>query len=65
QALIQRSEAGSDPLALFTKYLSSRDSRFPLHPFLWVRSDGFPPTRSWFIRQLRPFFPDDISDYLM
>jgi hypothetical protein len=55
-----------DPLPLFTAYLTSRDGRFPLHPLLWVRSDGSIPTRSWFVRRLKSIFPhDNVSGHSM
>lgn len=63
--VIQHVLAGSDPLPLFTRYLSSRDAKFPLHPFLWLKSNGHAPTRSWFIRRLRHFFPSAISGHSM
>jgi hypothetical protein len=65
RVLIQRSWVSSDPLALFQRYLASRDLRFPLHPYLWLRADGCPPTRSWFIRRLRLFFPTNVSGHSM
>jgi hypothetical protein len=48
----------ANPVPVFRCYLDSRDSAFPLHPLLWVRSNGTSPTRSWFIRKLRLLFPD-------
>ncbi|KIK42812.1 hypothetical protein CY34DRAFT_63089, partial [Suillus luteus UH-Slu-Lm8-n1] len=65
RVVIQRSLVGSDPLPLFTRYLASRDSRYPLHPYLWLRSNGLPPTRTWFIHNLRKFFPATISGHSM
>jgi hypothetical protein len=47
-----------DPLPFFLSYLSSRDHLFPAHPQLWLRKNGLPPTRSWFMSRLRTFFPD-------
>ncbi|KAG2147612.1 hypothetical protein DEU56DRAFT_720041, partial [Suillus clintonianus] len=55
QVLIQRSEGDDYPLAPFVVYLNMRDVKFPLQPFLWLRSSGSPPTRAWFIRRLRAF----------
>jgi hypothetical protein len=45
----------------FRRYLSSRDTLFPLASPLWLTSDGSVPTRSFFIRRLRSFFPSDIA----
>jgi len=65
RVLIQRVNVGSDPWPLFTHYLASCDSKFPLHPFLWLRNNGKPPSCSWFIRHLRIFFPTSISGHSM
>ena len=63
---ISRSVIHPDPLALFHAYLTGRDSCFPLHPHLWVRSDGSHPSRSWFVRRLRTLFPStDVSGHSM
>jgi hypothetical protein len=48
-------------LSHFTRYLSSRDALFPLASPLWLTSAGTVPTRSFFIRRLRAFFPSDIA----
>lgn len=55
-----------DPFFLFNAYLTSRDHHFPLHPLLWLRSDGTVPTRSWFIRRLSSVFRlDNVSGHSM
>jgi hypothetical protein len=54
-----------NPLSTFKSYLSVRDARFPLKPELWLRANGSIPTRSWFIQQLRTFFPSDIAGQSM
>jgi hypothetical protein len=43
---------------LFLSYIQFRDAKFPLNPYLWLCSNGSPPTRAWFIRRLRHFFPN-------
>lgn len=45
----QQLGGGIDPMALFRQYIQSRDSLFPGNPFLWVKSDGSIPLRSWFM----------------
>ncbi|KAG1812130.1 uncharacterized protein BJ212DRAFT_1448237 [Suillus subaureus] len=65
KVMIQQVLVGSDPLPLFTCFLASRDAKFLLHPYLWLRSDGCPPTCSWFIQRLRMFFPDSILGHSM
>jgi hypothetical protein len=61
--LIQHLLVSSDPLPLFQHYLASRDLRFPLNPYLWVRYDGCPPTWSWLIHRPRLFFPSNVSGH--
>jgi hypothetical protein len=50
-----------DPCPIMQRYISSRDQLFPLHPQLWLRTNGTSPTRSWFLRRLRQFCPPDIA----
>ena len=45
----------------FWWYLTSQDTLFPLVSPLWLTSDGSVPTRNFFIRRLRIFFPSDIA----
>jgi hypothetical protein len=63
--ILRHLDAPHDPSAPFSLYLTSRDSKFPLHPALWLRNDGSIPTRSWFLRRLRRFFPTDIAGQSM
>jgi hypothetical protein len=51
RVLVQCSWVSSDPLALFQRYLASRDLRFPLHPYLWLRADGCPPGHTVILMQ--------------
>lgn len=46
-----------DTFRLFKSYLSSRDTRFRARPELWLKEDGTIPTRGWFMKHLRRFFP--------
>jgi hypothetical protein len=59
--LIIRKSGVADTCTLFTTYLKSRDSHFPLRPELWLRANGTIPTRSSFIARLRKFFPNCIA----
>ena len=61
--IIPSTSSDDDPLAPFLRYLKLRDKLFPFHSPLWLRSDGHPPTRSWFISRLRAFFPADIAGH--
>ena len=47
----------TDPCRAIVSYLRSRDALHPFHPQLWLLRDGTPPSRSWFLRRLREFFP--------
>jgi hypothetical protein len=59
--IIQKDSLQTDPYNIFNQYLSSRDSIHPFKPELWLRQSGNVPTRSWFMRRLRKFFPKDIG----
>jgi len=63
--LLAEPDAKVDPLRLFRKYVNARDNFFPHHPHLWLGSDGTIPTRAWFMRYLRRFFPPTISGHSM
>ncbi|KAG1769361.1 hypothetical protein EDD22DRAFT_754753, partial [Suillus occidentalis] len=63
EVLIQRSAGLDNPLGPFASYLRMRDAHFPLQPFLWLRHNGKPPTRAWFMRRLRSFFPTTIGGH--
>ncbi|KAI0042546.1 hypothetical protein FA95DRAFT_1475556, partial [Auriscalpium vulgare] len=54
---------GLDPHALFKRYLSSRDRRFPYDPALFLTARGAVPTRTWFLRRLRKLFPNTIAGH--
>ena len=59
--LIQKHNTPTDPHGPFSSYLHSRDTLFPLHPELWLTSQGTVPTRHWFLSRLHSFFPS--SDF--
>jgi hypothetical protein len=50
-----------DPQPIMVRYILSCDQLFPLHPQLWLRADGSPPTRSWFLLRLRQYCPSEIA----
>ena len=54
-----------NPLLMFTTYLHSRDSAFPLSSPLWLTSKGTVPTRHFFISRIRTFFTADIAGQSM
>ncbi|KAG1893222.1 uncharacterized protein F5891DRAFT_918980, partial [Suillus fuscotomentosus] len=63
QVLIQHSVGEDDPLTPFATYLNMRNCKFPLQPFLWLCSNGRPPSRVWFIRRLCHFFDARIAGH--
>lgn len=65
RVVIQHSFVGSDPFPLFMRYLVLRDSRFPLHPYLWLQWNGKPPTQSWFVRKMQAFFLKNVCGHSM
>ena len=63
--MVKACTAPVDPVACFQQYLVSRDASFGLRHELWIRESGETPTRGWFIRRLRRFFPSRISGHSM
>lgn len=59
--IVQKNNTAIDPFAPFVRYLSSRDSRFPGNPELWLRADGSVPTRKWFLHYFHHHFPPSIG----
>ena len=48
-----------DPLWIMHKYINVwHDHLYPLHPQLWLQSDGLTPICTWWICQFWWFFPD-------
>ena len=52
-----------DPQPIMARY--TRDRLFPLHPQLWLHSNGSIPTRSWFLGRLSTFCPPEIAGQSM
>lgn len=63
--IIEQTASPTSPYTFFKSYLTSRDHFHPLKPELWLRESGIVPTRSWFIKRLRRFFPSDIAGQSM
>ena len=63
--IIQKLNTPTDPYNPFLAYLRSRDTKFPIHPELWLTSRGTVPTRYWFMSCLRRFFPREITGQSM
>jgi hypothetical protein len=40
------------------RYLRSRDWLFPEERYLWLTSEGAPPSRSWFLKRFRQLVPN-------
>lgn len=54
-----------NPLSLFSRYITSRDSIHPVASPLWLTEDGRVPTRSFFVNRLRLFFENDVAGQSM
>lgn len=50
---------------VFSDYIASRDSLFPLASPLWITKDGSVPTHSFFMKCLRHFFRPEIAGQSM
>ncbi len=63
--LVHSMVSGADPVRAFSAYLSARDARHPCRCELWLKYNGAVPTRGWFTRRLRTYFPSDVSGHSM
>jgi hypothetical protein len=63
--IIQKHNLDTDPVSHFKAYLASRDKLFPFSSNLWLRENGSPPTRSFFLRRLHIFFDADVAGQSM
>jgi len=46
---------------IMERYIQSPDMLFPLHPQLWLCTNGHSPSCSWFLRHLKRYCPPDIA----
>lgn len=51
------------PLQTLMQYVVIRDSAFPTNPFLLIRSNGYIPTRNWFMKRLHQVFGTERSGH--
>lgn len=63
--MIRSSQPFLEPRKHFVKYIASRDHLLALASPLWIRKDGSPPTRSWFMKRLRSFFDSSVGGQSM
>lgn len=63
--IIQHSHLNPNPLEIFLSYLACRDLQFNLFPHLWLKANGSPPRRSWFLHRLHSFFLQSIGSHSM
>ncbi len=63
--LVHKTISGANPFLAFRAYLAARNLRHPCRSELWLKFDGAVPTRGWFTRRLRRFFPSDVSGHSM
>lgn len=58
-----RPTAKTCPLQLIMKDVVVRDSAFLVNPFLLIRSNGYIPSRGWFMRRLKDVFGNKITGH--
>ncbi|TFY82032.1 hypothetical protein EWM64_g1983 [Hericium alpestre] len=63
KVVIAKRDGEIDPHFVFTRYLASRDRRFPVLPALWLKADGTVPARSWFLARLHARMPRSIGGH--
>jgi hypothetical protein len=63
--VLAEAESRVNPLDVLQRYVHARDTRFQHHPHLWLTANGTIPTRTWFMRYLRRFFPPTIAGHSM
>jgi len=59
--VVKKISGAPEPFPIMDRYIKSRDRKFPLHPQLWLKSDGTIPARSWFIKWLHHYFGSEIT----
>lgn len=62
---VHSNKSSNDPVTAITLYVELRDQRFKDSPWLWVTSDGEPPTRRWFISRLQRHLCTNVGGYSM
>lgn len=63
EILILSNMTPANPVAVMQRYIQSRDHLFPENPFLWLRENGLPPRRKWFIDKLREHCSSDVGGH--
>lgn len=61
--IMERAGNQNCPYQMMLKYASIRDGAFPTNPFLLLRSNGYIPSRTWFIKRLQQVFGDTRSGH--
>ncbi|KAF7761975.1 hypothetical protein Agabi119p4_9967 [Agaricus bisporus var. burnettii] len=56
QVMIHSNHSPNDPISSFHHYLKLRDAAFPNNIWLWLTSQGSPPTRRWFMSRFHLYF---------
>ena len=65
RVIVRAQQFRHNPLFHFKKYLTSRDTLFPLSSPLWLTEGGQVPTRSFFMGRLRTFFDGSVAGQSM
>lgn len=59
--LLLRRDDDLNPIPILQRYLTVRDTAYPLNPELWTRSNGSVPRYSWFTRKLKTALTGNIG----
>ena len=59
--VIKKITGAPDPHPIMAQCITSRDTLFPFHPPLCLRSNGSIPLQSWFIKCLRHYFSTQVA----
>lgn len=56
EVIVKHNDHHNDPVTALHTYVSQRDRFFPNLPWLWLTSQGCPPSRSWFLNRFHLHF---------
>lgn len=61
--IIERRNTSLCPVAALERYISARDKLWPHNENLFVKANGQPPTRSWYMGRLRKIFSQEVAGH--
>ncbi|KAF7763930.1 hypothetical protein Agabi119p4_8467 [Agaricus bisporus var. burnettii] len=65
QVLLRHNNRANDPVNALSAYVTLRDRLFPDVPWLWLTSQGCPPTRRWFLARFHLHFDAQFGGHSM